>query len=217
MLHCIRCASSEVKTIKREEVVDFRGLTLEVDGVESFHCLKCGHIWQSEEQAESNAVLVRAKYKLMRDVVREKDGLLTGEQINYILQALDLNKQEAARLFGGGPNAFGKYVSGEVLQSFAMDRLLRLAMSFGDEAVAVLRMGGRAPLVHACRLPSRAATRSSAHVARAFVVVEKNEGHVLEAETFGRIITTEVEEDIQLHPGFMLSFSRVKEVEKYGH
>lgn len=44
-------------------------------------------------------------------------------------RTLGLSQEEAARLFGGGRNAFSKYERGEVAQSVAMDRLIRLCLS----------------------------------------------------------------------------------------
>jgi len=64
--------------------------------------------------------------------------MLSGDQISRIRIALGLSQREAASLFGGGYNAFNKYESGEVLQSFAMDRLLRLASVIGPEVISLL-------------------------------------------------------------------------------
>src|SRR5699024_9109270 len=43
-----------------------------------------------------------------------------------VRKQFDLTQQGAALLFGGGTNAFSKYERGDVIQSVAMDRLLRL-------------------------------------------------------------------------------------------
>lgn len=56
-----------------------------------------------------------------------KHTALTPLQIRAIREACDLSQQEAARVFGGGPKAFEKYESGEVVPSAAMIRLLVLA------------------------------------------------------------------------------------------
>jgi HTH-type transcriptional regulator/antitoxin MqsA len=41
---------------------------------------------------------------------------------------LNLTKKEAAIMFCGGTNAFSKYERGEVIQSKAMGKLMRLAL-----------------------------------------------------------------------------------------
>jgi len=38
-----------------------------------------------------------------------------------------LNQKQAAKVFGGGPVAFSKYESDDVMQSDSMDKLLRMA------------------------------------------------------------------------------------------
>ncbi len=50
-----------------------------------------------------------------------------------------MSPKEAARILGGGPKAFYKYESVDVLQRFAMDRLLRLADAVGMRSVEFLR------------------------------------------------------------------------------
>lgn len=130
----------------RPDVLDYKGLTLEVDGLADTVCDACGHEWMTEGQERDNFEILRAAFAAKRDAVRTHEGLLTGEQIEDVLELLHLSKADAAKLFGGGPNAFGKYINGEVLQSFAMDRLLRLTLVFADKALPLLRLGKHAPL-----------------------------------------------------------------------
>jgi HTH-type transcriptional regulator/antitoxin MqsA len=137
----MRCGSREIAVEHRSDVLDFKGLTLEVDGLAETRCKSCGHTWTTDGQEQDNLNLLREAFAKKRDAVRDKEGLLTGEQIGHVLDQLQLTKAQAAELFGGGPNAFAKYMNGEVLQSFAMDRLLRLALAFGPRAVATRRYG----------------------------------------------------------------------------
>jgi putative zinc finger/helix-turn-helix YgiT family protein len=143
---CLRCGSRDVVVEHREEVVDFKGLTLEVEGLAETRCKACDYRWTTDGQEKDNLAILREAYARKRDEVRDREGLLTGQQIEFVLQQLELSKAQAAELFGGGPHAFTKYVNGEVLQSFAMDRLLRLALAFGRQAVALLHLGRNAPL-----------------------------------------------------------------------
>ena len=143
---CLRCDGKAVQVRHKEDVLDYKGLTLEVAGLADTACIACGHEWTTDGQEQDNLALIREAFALKRDAVRTKEGLLTGEQIADVLDQLHIAKAEAATLFGGGPNAFGKYISGEVLQSFAMDRLLRLTLGFGSHALRYLRLGANAPL-----------------------------------------------------------------------
>lgn len=142
----MRCKSHEVLVKHVSDVVDFKGLTLEVDGLAQTACRTCGLTWTTDGQDQDNFAILKAAFAAKRDEVRNREGLLTGEDIGYVLDELGMTKAAAASLFGGGPNAFSKYMTGDVLQSFAMDRLLRLTMAFGDQAVRYLALGRDAPL-----------------------------------------------------------------------
>ena len=136
---CLHCGSGKLKARIFSDTVDFRGLTIDVEGLHETKCEVCTHVWTNTAQHAQNSAAIRSAYALTRDKVRGQQGLLTGPEIAQVRIALKLNQREAAALFGGGLNAFNKYESGEVLQSFAMDRLLRLAREVGASAVGFLR------------------------------------------------------------------------------
>jgi len=121
------------------DTVDFRGLELDVEGLRNSKCENCGYVWTTDAQDGLNQAVLKAAFVTERDRLRLKYGLLTGSQIAEVRARLGLNQREAAAVFGGGHNAFNKYESGEVLQSFAMDRLLRLSDVVGAFAVEFLR------------------------------------------------------------------------------
>lgn len=143
---CFRCGKNDVHVEHFGDMLDFKGITLEVHGLAQTRCKACNYIWTTDGQEHDNLKLIRAAYAAKRDAIRTTDGLLTGEQIEDVLDLLSLTKADASRLFGGGPNAFSKYISGDVLQSFAMDRLIRLTLAFGDAAKHLLTLGKHAPL-----------------------------------------------------------------------
>jgi putative zinc finger/helix-turn-helix YgiT family protein len=144
---CVRCGAFNAAVKHRADVIDYKGLTLEVHDLISTECQECRFEWISAPQEAHNLALIKAAFVAKRDEVREREGLLTGEQISWVLDELRLSRAEAANVFGGGPNAFAKYIRGEVLQSVPMDRLLRLTVAFGRYAVEYLRLGTKAPLV----------------------------------------------------------------------
>jgi HTH-type transcriptional regulator/antitoxin MqsA len=57
---------------------------------------------------------------------KKVDGLLSGAEITALREQYDLTQAKASKLFGGGPVAFSKYENDDVMQSEAMDTLLRL-------------------------------------------------------------------------------------------
>lgn len=136
---CPNCSSGASTTISYSDTVDFRGLVLDVEGLQISRCDNCARKWTTEAQDARNDQIVREAYATERDRLRAEQGLLSGEEIARIRTGFRLNQREAAKLFGGGFNAFNKYESGEVLQSAAMDRLLRLAQAVGPLAIDFLR------------------------------------------------------------------------------
>ncbi|MBT9161423.1 MAG: Antitoxin MqsA [Dehalococcoidia bacterium] len=120
---CTLCGSSAVHATTYSDTFIHRGVETAVDGLEVMRCDACGEELIEADQARRN-------YRKMVDIGRTVDGLLTGDAIVHLRKRLGLTQQEAAELFGGGPNAFSKYERGDVVQSIAMDRLLRLVGSF---------------------------------------------------------------------------------------
>jgi putative zinc finger/helix-turn-helix YgiT family protein len=118
--HCPVCASGELALLYASDDIQYKGKTLSVE-VEYAVCTYCGEEMILPEQIKSNDCR-------MRDAWRKADGFLTGEEIVALRKELGLTQQQAAQLFGGGANAFSKYERGEVIQSSAMDKLMRLAL-----------------------------------------------------------------------------------------
>src|SRR5215204_6293769 len=61
------------------------------------------------------------------------EGLLEPADIRRIRKKLGLSQREAGRIIGGGPNAFQKYESGEVLASRAVSNLLQVLARHPEE------------------------------------------------------------------------------------
>ena len=111
------------ETKSSSETYEYKGKTFSIPNIEYSVCRECGYdVVLPRQQRQSDA--------LVRDARREIDGLLTGQEIKTIREDLGLTQTAAAHLLGGGPNAFSKYERGEVTQSLAMDRLLRLLFEF---------------------------------------------------------------------------------------
>lgn len=136
---CTACGSEDYKEIFVSDVVDFRSIELDVDNLKKSICGKCGIIFETASQEKKNSEFIRSAYLVERDRLRLRDGLLSSEEIEKIRNSFGLLQRDAAALFGGGPNAFNKYESGEVLQSIPMDRLLRLARAVGPQSVHILK------------------------------------------------------------------------------
>lgn len=66
------------------------------------------------------------------------EGLLEPEEIRRIRKKIDLTQEVAGRVIGGGPRAFQKYESGDLLPSRAISSALIL-LDHHPEALAVLK------------------------------------------------------------------------------
>ena len=125
MIHCHFCGSDAVSQHSSMEIYQYKQQAYDVL-VDYSVCNQCSEEVITTEQIHINEARVReAKKKL--------DGLLSCEEIRDIRTRLDLTQEEAAKVFGGGVNAFSKYERGEVTQSAAMDKLIRIAAD--DQAV----------------------------------------------------------------------------------
>lgn len=107
------------------ESFPYDGVQLTISEYEFSSCPACGEEFVLPEQARRNE-------RRFADAKRAHDGLLTSEQIVAWRNRWGLSQQQAAALLGGGVNAFSKYERGEVMQSQAMDLLIRTSDRFGS-------------------------------------------------------------------------------------
>lgn len=74
-------------------------------------------------------VQTRNNKRIMNAFKKEVDGLLPGQAVAELREKFKISQTQAAKIFGGGPVAFAKYESNDVIQSNAMDKLLRVALN----------------------------------------------------------------------------------------
>lgn len=98
--------------------VDYRGTSVEVEGLSGFRCPVCGEIEYDAESAERYAAAGDALVLLARRAA--------GEELRRIRKKLKLNQSEASQLTGGGHNAFSRYETGKVVPAPAVVNLFRL-------------------------------------------------------------------------------------------
>jgi HTH-type transcriptional regulator/antitoxin MqsA len=121
MTNCKLCKSEDVSDYVEAEEVSYKGRTLQVSMAYSL-CNSCDREFISKPQILQNEAALRAAKK-------DHDGLLSSEEIIRARRALSLTQEQASRVFGGGRNAFSKYERGEVSQSVAMDKLIRICLN----------------------------------------------------------------------------------------
>lgn len=121
---CPLCGEGHLELRVYKNSVEYNGQTALLDSQYS-ECDFCG-----SEQA--SPIQTRNNKRTMMAFKKQVDGLLTGAELKALRQRLGINQAEAALIFGGGPVAFSKYESDDVMQSEAMDKLLRVADEFPD-------------------------------------------------------------------------------------
>ena len=120
MTNCKICKSEDVSGFVEVEDISYKGNDLQVSIAYSV-CNNCDREFVSKPQIVQNELALRAVKKTF-------DGLLSSEEIVRAREELSLTQEQAARVFGGGRNAFSKYERGEVSQSVAMDKLIRICL-----------------------------------------------------------------------------------------
>ena len=124
MTNCKICKSEDVSGFVEVEDISYKGNDLQVSIAYSV-CNNCDREFVSKPQIIQNELALRAVKKTF-------DGLLSSEEIVRAREELSLTQEQAARVFGGGRNAFSKYERGEVSQSVAMDKLIRICLNHRD-------------------------------------------------------------------------------------
>ena len=121
MTNCKLCNSEDVSDYVEADKISYKESTLQVSIAYSL-CNNCDREFISKPQILQNEAALRAAKK-------DYDGLLSSEEIIRARRTLSLTQEQAARVFGGGRNAFSKYERGEVSQSVAMDKLIRICLN----------------------------------------------------------------------------------------
>lgn len=89
-------------------------------------CTTCGDDILKLIQTNSNK-------QISRDFYAEINGLLTSAEVRKIRKQLNLTQKDAARLCGGGPNAFSRYERGKATLLRSTSNLLRLLSRHPEE------------------------------------------------------------------------------------
>lgn len=119
--NCAICGEGHLDARVDKNPVDYKGQTAVLNAHYSV-CDACG-------SEQTNAAQARLNKRAMLAFKKRVDGLLTGTEVRALRERLGINQAEAAEIFGGGPVAFSKYENDDVMQSEAMDKLLRVAGS----------------------------------------------------------------------------------------
>jgi HTH-type transcriptional regulator / antitoxin MqsA len=117
---CINCESRKGMARFNDEAftIDYRGNRIKVVGLSGWRCGACGGV---EFDADS-----AWRYAAAGDALVLRDRQYQSKEIRRIRRKLGLSQVAAARLTGGGHNAFSRYERGEATPMPAVINLFRL-------------------------------------------------------------------------------------------
>lgn len=138
---CPVCGEGELVEYQHEHSTDIDGYGFVVRGLRHSLCTQCHERVVTPEQSRHNKrTMIEARARAVAE--RDRAQRLTPADIVRIRKKLGLTQTQAARVFGGGINAFSKYENNEVEPSDGMEKLLRMADSVPEAATWLLRRGG---------------------------------------------------------------------------
>jgi len=118
LVTCPMCEEGQLLVQVGLEQVNYQGKRFTVT-YDFAICSLCGSEIVTPSQAVANQARILDEY-------RKRNGLLTSQEIQQIREQFHLTPAQADDLFGREVNAFSQYETGEAIQSFTLDKLLRL-------------------------------------------------------------------------------------------
>lgn len=117
---CLNCGTRKSMTRFEDETfaIEHAGMTATVEGLSGWRCKSCGEV-------EFDAKSAR-RYAAAGDALVLRDRERQSKEIRRIRRKLGLSQIAAARLTGGGHNAFSRYERGEAAPMPAVVNLFRL-------------------------------------------------------------------------------------------
>lgn len=116
---CLQCDDgTELVFESRDLPFDYKGRRIVVPAVEGWHCPVCSECEFSGDEGARYAHAIEAH---MRAVDAQESA-----ELARIRKKLRITQKEAARITGGGPNAFSRYEHGKAKPMPAVINLFRL-------------------------------------------------------------------------------------------
>lgn len=117
---CPICRDGNLEKKVDTETFEYKGNKFDYPNYITYECQSC-------EEAIVDKKTLKESGRAIRDFYRRVDGLLTSQEIRRIRETkLCLTQDKASELLGGGAKSFARYENSEVIQSKAMDKLLRI-------------------------------------------------------------------------------------------
>ena len=117
---CLNCEARKgmMRFENETSMIEHAGMTATVEGLSGWRCGACGEVEFDADSAR--------RYAAAGDEFVRRDRERVAEEIRRIRRKLGLSQVAAARLTGGGHNAFSRYERGESAPLPAVVNLFRL-------------------------------------------------------------------------------------------
>jgi HTH-type transcriptional regulator / antitoxin MqsA len=132
---CPVCGSTKVTESTGTEVFEYKGSRIPVEKYTLYKCEVCGEAVADPESRSRGVAIIR-------DAQRKIDGFLTSQEMRAIRKSFGMTQDRFGDLLGGGEKAFARYEKGRVMQSLAMDNLLRVLRDY-PAAIETVRNRGK--------------------------------------------------------------------------
>jgi len=141
---CPICGEGELVEREHDRKSEVEGYEFVIRGLLHSVCASCNERVTTPAQSRHNKRVIS---EANMNAVAERDRLqrFKPADVLRIRKKLGLTQAQAARVFGGGANAFSKYENAQVEPSDGMERLLRLADSVPAAAAWLLQRAGLPP------------------------------------------------------------------------
>lgn len=115
---CLNCGQGKLRHAVKDVAYEYKGHATVVPKVAGWHCPHCHEVEFDAGEGERFAAAIKR-------IAAEIDAQEAAE-LARIRRKLKLTQVEAARITGGGPNAFSRYETGKARPLPAVTNLFRL-------------------------------------------------------------------------------------------
>lgn len=115
---CLNCGQRSLRHAVKDVPYEYKGRATVVPKIAGWHCARCHEV----EFDAGEGVRFAAAIKTIAAQIDAREAA----DLARIRKKLKLTQQEAARITGGGPNAFSRYERGKARPLSAVTNLFRL-------------------------------------------------------------------------------------------
>jgi len=123
--NCVDCGRKMTPFSNETMAVTYQNQSAEVSGLSGWRCADCGEVEFDGASA--------ARYAAAGDTLILEARRKMGAELRRIRKKLGLNQAEAAKLTGGGHNAFSRYENGLIAPAPAVVNLFKLLEKHPEE------------------------------------------------------------------------------------